>query len=409
MGHCESDTVARIPLLACLAISRGTIMTLAITALLVKQPASCLALALVPHEDQGGRLAMNRPGIASSGQPRPQHAGALHCVHLHMVPLERKWVDLMAKKLPFWQVTGGLPREPPPMHGEQRPKRARYAAGIPSTFCTPDDIGALYGPREGVRCEQRCLVLAPREDRFAEGLTQGGWWNSSSAPATSYMLSDHGGMMRISDKLELAKIADPQDARFDQNAARYLPRTYPLDEPKFPCFLKCRVGTFSSGVKMLANRSDYETAMRSIPAKHHHNWLVQEAVQGVWEYSIVMVVVDGVAAYSYSYRQKHGGDLFVWPRSRPLEKHVEREASLQERAGCERFLRGYNGMVDCTYKLRGDDEAANDMAIIEFNTRLTGHFFTMPHREVQKMMGVYVRESIRQGRQTKRLESTTTS
>ena len=258
MGHCESDTVARIPLLACLAISRGTIMTLAITALLVKQPASCLALALVPHEDQGGRLAMNRPGIASSGQPRPQHAGALHCVHLHMVPRERKWVGLMAKKLPFWQVTGGLPREPPPMHGEQRPKRARYAAGIPSTFCTPDDIGALYGPREGVRCEQRCLVLAPREDRFAEGLTQGGWWNSSSAPATSYMLSDHGGMMRISDKLELAKIADPQDARFDQNAARYLPRTYPLDEPKFPCFLKCRVGTFSSGVKMLANRSDYE-------------------------------------------------------------------------------------------------------------------------------------------------------
>ena len=258
MGHCESDTVARIPLLACLAISRGTIMTLAITALLVKQPASCLALALVPHEDQGGRLAMNRPGIASSGQPRPQHAGALHCVHLHMVPRERKWVGLMAKKLPFWQVTGGLPREPPPMHGEQRPKRARYAAGIPSTFCTPDDIGALYGPREGVRCEKRCLVLAPREDRFAEGLTQGGWWNSSSAPATSYMLSDHGGMMRISDKLELAKIADPQDARFDQNAARYLPRTYPLDEPKFPCFLKCRVGTFSSGVKMLANRSDYE-------------------------------------------------------------------------------------------------------------------------------------------------------
>jgi len=66
-------------------------------------------------------------------------------------------------------------------------------------------------------------------------------------------------------------------------------------------------------------------------------------------------------------------------------------------------------MVDCTYKLRGDDEAANDMAIIEFNTRLTGHIFTMPHREVQKMMGVYVRESIRQGRQTKRLESTTTS
>ena len=105
-----------------------------------------------------------------------------------------------------------------------------------------------------------------------------------------------------------------------------------------------------------------------------------------------------LAAGSYSYKQKHSKELFVWPFSTPKLAHVRRRASLEERAGCARFVKGYNGLVDCGYKLRGDDEVRKDMAIIEFNTRLTGHFLTMPPISVFEMMKVYVQESIRQGR-----------
>lgn len=61
---------------------------------------------------------------------------------------------------------------------------------------------------------------------------------------------------------------------------------------------------------------------------------------------------------------------------------------------CNHFVKGYNGLADCGYKIREDGEGKGDVVIIEYNTRLTGDIFTMPSIEVQKLMTKYAAASI---------------
>jgi len=277
---------------------------------------------------------------------------------------------------PEWLVTYGMLGEPP----------VTPPFEVPSIICTEENALELALIRNSSGCPKRCLVVAPFSDVAAEFIAKGQY------TFASFMAVDHSVMMSVSNKGNLA-----EQALHSTSAGHVLPVSSSVDQPlDFPFYMKKNTGAFGQTVMLVHDRREYDKRLASIPRKLYSQWKLYEAVRGEWEYSVLFLVANGRLVFYSGYKQWYGGaEIYVWPRDVPTTT-VLRKPSEIELEACMQFLRKYNGLVNCGYKLRRDDEETPKVVILEFNTRLTGDIFFIPPSDVRVILGMYAWHSITQ-------------
>ena len=150
-----------------------------------------------------------------------------------------------------------------------------------------------------------------------------------------------------------------------------LPASYAtLRAARFPCIVKTAVGDFGSTVRFARDARELDAAISELKLdsrRMNDAWLVQELCEGPVEYSASCVVRDGRILDVVATRYTYDAAVYVWPRveerrelrvvDAPVpEHHLEVMAAL---------LRGYAGICNFNYKLRGN----GDMCIFEVNVR----------------------------------------
>ena len=254
------------------------------------------------------------------------------------------------------------------------------------------------------KCPYRCLVMLPASDDFLDYVAkrlaqQPPEWTTSGGlnlSAMSFMIPPPGAAYRLDNKQALAARAES-----DPIARRHLPRTYEVgqtfDDDEFPVYLKKATGTYSTTVLQARNRSHFQelVATRVKVDTEADQWFVQEAIKGTLEYSVTLLVVYGRIEFAAAYSLEYATDAFIFPRDSHLKKSKTMHSlSLSEFAALKHFVRDYHGVVNCSYKL----DSAGKLIIIEFNARISGDVWFLPHhchQATRLYLQMYVEESLR--------------
>jgi len=161
----------------------------------------------------------------------------------------------------------------------------------------------------------------------------------------------------------------------------YMPKSYPLHDPKFPCLLKKNEGMAGRNVRVINNYSDFKAAINSIP--DIENYIIQEAIESNKEYSVQFLVIEGRIITYIAYYQISTEILFVRPRSTVIET-TECRLDSPILSVFEMFFIHYSGFINANFKLIN-----NRPIIFEFNTRISGDIFYISDSSVSDLLTEY--------------------
>jgi hypothetical protein len=180
---------------------------------------------------------------------------------------------------------------------------------------------------------------------------------------------------RLANKVKLA----------NHELQEYLPRTYTRDAVVYPCVLKYNQDGASFGVFQINNEAELDDKTRNKTL--NVDYIIQEAILDTKEYSTQFLVHEGRIAVHCSYYDNHDQSLFIWPRdkSTSTERFKLDENSDLYRTFA-RFLRDYNGLINCNYKL-----PQGNLKVLEFNARLSGDIYVFNKDELNKLIATYLR------------------
>lgn len=154
-----------------------------------------------------------------------------------------------------------------------------------------------------------------------------------------------------------------QDVAREVGVSEHFPVRYQTEaEAKYPCILKSALGEFGKDCHIVESSADTE---RIAPRGLGVNWVLQELVQGHFEYAVSLLVLDGRILHVIGTKYEYESAAYVYPKVvkvgkapySPLPEHI---SVMQE------LLHEYSGICNFNYKLRED----NSLAIFEINTRV---------------------------------------
>ncbi|KAH8082970.1 hypothetical protein JL720_8480 [Aureococcus anophagefferens] len=359
---------------------------------------------------RGGARAATR-GEPFVGRRRPRGADDLD------VPRAAAgWLELAASDARSWfravraRRLGPRRRVPPDAvaldgaaryHPERRPSAAAmarfaYGAGL-ANVAAPVSLEQLRGAAarfcfapskrtweqnisDACRCPQD--FLAPSYDENVPAAPPGpGCWLIPTEDGWALRLCERradyerlGWRVLAGDLEETRELMDK--VRLRKRARRMglehcLPASYAtLRAARFPCIVKTAVGDFGSTVRFARDARELDAAISELKLdsrRMNDAWLVQELCEGPVEYSASCVVRDGRILDVVATRYTYDAAVYVWPRVEERRElrvvdapvpgnHLEVMAAL---------LRGYTGVCNFNYKLRGNGE----LCIFEVNVR----------------------------------------
>ena len=179
---------------------------------------------------------------------------------------------------------------------------------------------------------------------------------------------------RLANKIKLA----------NHELQEYLPRTYTRDDVVYPCILKYNQDGASIGVFQINNEAELDDKTRNKTL--NVDYIIQEAILDTREYSTQFLVHEGRIAVHCSYYDNHDQLLFVWPRDKSTStKRFKLDENSDLYRTFARFLRDYNGLINCNYKL-----PQGNLKVLEFNARISGDIYALNKYELNELIGTYL-------------------
>eukprot|EP00927_Polykrikos_kofoidii_P079094 TRINITY_DN75888_c0_g1_i1.p1 TRINITY_DN75888_c0_g1~~TRINITY_DN75888_c0_g1_i1.p1 ORF type:complete len:384 (-),score=70.70 TRINITY_DN75888_c0_g1_i1:51-1118(-) len=204
--------------------------------------------------------------------------------------------------------------------------------------------------------EQPCWFLPCSDDvavqiasRQSE-LRQAGWKVLAPEPHV---------VVRLSDKARLREFAE------SVSLAQYLPVHYSVVEPdqaSYPSILKSATGEYGKDCHIVRCSEDVRRLTQAAPPRVE--WVFQELIRGVKEYSISMIVVNGKIIDSVCIEYIYDREEYVYPHVKQLKKGVHETPSTYL-AVLEILLQGYSGICNFNYKVRKSDSHTEGVAAVD--------------------------------------------
>mmetsp|Transcript_36949 Transcript_36949/g.106410 ORF Transcript_36949/g.106410 Transcript_36949/m.106410 type:complete len:350 (-) Transcript_36949:163-1212(-) len=209
------------------------------------------------------------------------------------------------------------------------------------------------GPVPSAPCD--CWLL-PTSDKMAVRIAQlqaelveAGWKVLTCHPRT---------VQRLSNKAKLYKHA--RALCID----RALPRHYDSPEAaEYPCILKASVGQHGKDVFIV---NSIEEVLNIAAEGFGDNWLLQELVAGVQEYSTSLLVEGGRIIDAICTEYEYDRPAYVWPNVDEVSRRSHSDIPRLHLDTMVGFLKDYSGICNFNYKIR----PTGGMCIFEINTRV---------------------------------------
>lgn len=222
--------------------------------------------------------------------------------------------------------------------------------GIRNTFTWS---GALPPP---LPPSEQCWLIPSQDDaavqvaEMSAELAASGWRIFSCDPQLVDCLRNKASLRFRAEKLGLAALLPEH---FDDIATA-----------RYPCVLKPAVGTYGKDTHIVCCPKDATSVAADGLGT---TWVLQELVSGHFEYSTSLLVMDGEVLDSICIRYQYDRDEYVWPNVEELATAFC-SVSAEHLASMQTLLRGYTGICNLNYKLRGD----GSLCIFEVNPRVGG-------------------------------------
>lgn len=222
--------------------------------------------------------------------------------------------------------------------------------------------------RIGVGPSGRPRVVIPSSEKSMLSFAREGWKGWRKMSTTEDILESIGNKFRLASHKFQA----------------LLPKTYSLDDIVYPCILKVGSGYGGQGITIHRSRSSLNSSLIKLG---HVDWMIQEAILGPRECSLLMLVVRGRLKFQSGYCFDNRFKLYVRPRSGHVHRNrLDNGSAITGLLGP--YITGYNGILGVDYKFRLNGQPV----VLEFNTRLTGAIRMIP--DVKELFDMYVRYSV---------------